>query len=228
MVSRTQAAFRLSAARLAARGKRLYFWTFTAHEAVSDKAFARSFDRFWRKVAYHLRRDALSWHTLRVFEPHLGGGSRNGRAHAHVICDFRWCVEQFRRCAKGTGIGRVMWVKRVRDAAGTAEYCSKYCSKTLGLAGVRRWAALSSRDEKGWHLKVGDVVADWSEAQEMRDLYAYHREIGTRRIARAVAEHYGIRRGFESTDSGVPAIDGTSEIRELIEEIRSHDASRTN
>ena len=194
MVTRSQAAFRLSFARL--EGRRLYFWTFTAAKAMDDREFARAFHDFMRRVRRRLQEQGKSWRALRCFEPHLGDGPRNGRAHAHLVCDFRWHVTQFRACAAGTGLGRVMWVQRVRDNEFLAGYLAKYCSKDLGLVGCRRWAALSSSDLKGWHCKRADVVADWPEAQEMRNLYARFR--GERGCAVKVAALIAERRGIEA------------------------------
>ncbi len=175
--TKSEAAFRLSYRKLAAENRELYFWTFTAERIESDKEFARSWHRFSKRLK---RIAGQGFCALRVFEPHYGGGERDGRIHCHMVCN-RWLdVDALRKAALGTGIGQVMHVRQVDG--GTEDYLVKYLQKSWRGKECRVWDAIGEWD----HSRVRDIEVNSIEADFYRACYKI---TGDWNLTRVLAEH---------------------------------------
>lgn len=210
-MTKSQAALLLTAQYLAAKRRRLYFWTFTADRVMEDREFAQSWNRFMEIVRKRLKRSGESWAALRCFEPHRGDGERRDRAHAHVITTVYRPIAWWRSAAAGTGIGRIMFVRRIKgNRTRHAEYIAKYATKETGLQNCRRWAFLGSADMKAdVHCPVKRVKCDWPDARRMSDHYQSAVRMGYRgrQAARAALQLSAQAEGISSQPTNKEALD---------------------
>lgn len=150
-MTRTEAAFRLSAERLFDLGP-VYFWTLTFAGVHDDWAAARLFSRFLNHLRLVVGR--TGWGGLRVCELHREHG-----VHYHLLVTERLAVDLVRRVGRCYGIGRVQVERADADAA---RYLSKYLSKrrpgpvTESGRRARRWAAFGDIPR----TRVSDLVND--------------------------------------------------------------------
>jgi len=160
MMTRSQAAFRLSAERLWAPGFRVYFWTFTFRGVWADwEALAR-----FRRFQDHLRKPVCDgglgseWSGVRVAELHPGGHG----VHFHMLVNRRLSIWIVQRIASCYGIGRISVELADQNQANVSRYLSKYLSKgkegPLTKTGrrARRWAAVGPLRA----TRVSDLVND--------------------------------------------------------------------
>lgn len=140
-MNKSQAAFQLSAERLAEQG--LYMWTFTFSEVLSIKDTRKR----WNHLLVLLRRKWPDLCGLRVFELHESHG-----LHVHMVTNrFIW-VEDARKLAKQAGWGRV---NVMRTNAHAAKYLAKYLSKEREPCFKR------------WRLWAGFGKWDWSRVKDI-------------------------------------------------------------
>jgi len=155
-VTKTCAAFTLSARQLCEKYPRLYFWTVTFCTLHDDWEASRLFSAF----LHHLQ-DVVGktgWGGLRVVELHKEHG-----VHYHLLVTERLAVDIVRRVGRCYGIGRVQ-VDRVRseDYEDAIKYLAKYLSKqreapkTQSGRNMRRWAAFGDVPR----VRVSDMVND--------------------------------------------------------------------
>lgn len=186
LYTKSEAAFRLAYRQLVRetgeRGLKLFFWTFTAECAESDRSFARAWNLFARRWKYILRYDFAA---LRVFQRHEGGGERSGRLHCHMVCNQRLSVAELRRYACLSGIGQVMKVVRCRPDH--EDYMARYMSRSFNLWGVRCWAVLGDLD----YCRKNEVRIESKEADFFRACYQLTGEWGR---ARVLADRFGLWR----------------------------------
>jgi len=160
-MTKSEAAFRFSADRLAEMGK-LYFWTFTFKETLDLKDTRKR----WNHLLTLIRRKWPKACGLRVFELHESHG-----LHVHLLTNKHIDVNECRKLAKRSGWGRIHVQRINKDRTG---YMAKYLSKERpkGLRGWRLWAAFG--DQWEW-TKVANIEID--------SLYS--------RIYRGLANSYG-------------------------------------
>jgi hypothetical protein len=159
-MTKSEAAFRFSADRLADLGK-IYFWTFTFKDVLDLKETRKR----WNHLLTLIRREWPKACGLRVFELHESHG-----LHVHLLTNKFIHVNVCRQMAKRSGWGRIHVVRITKDRTG---YLAKYLSKDRpgGLKRWRLWAAFGT--DWVW-TKVAQV--------EIESLYAT--------IYRALAECY--------------------------------------
>lgn len=157
---KVEIAFLMTCKMIFESSKRCYFWTLTPAWAQSDRCFARSVHRFTLKMQH---RCGGAWpegfRAVRVFEPF-----KSGFLHCHFIANRRWPVQEIRRIAEGTGIGRID--VRVCNS-GVADYLCKYLRKAAKLPNVRTWAKWGRWE----HVRVGNVEVDSNETRVLKWCY---------------------------------------------------------
>lgn len=151
-MTKTCAAFRLTAEGLWKPGFRVYLWTFTFAEVVADWEGSRRFSAFLNLMRMSFTE--CKWGGVKVSELHREHG-----IHFHCLIDRRLPVDVVRRMAHLHGFGRIHVCVGQREAA---KYLSKYLSKhkegALCESGrkQRRWAAFGDVDR----VRVSDLIND--------------------------------------------------------------------
>lgn len=134
-VSKSKAAFLMSAEKLFNQNKQIYFWTFTFKAVEYDERAMY----LWGNYAHALR-DFFghSFQGLRVVEIH--GGEYSHGLHFHALLNKRISIHIVRRIGKRFGFGRIS----VEPCdIGAAHYLTKYLSKENELpSGTRKWAPM--------------------------------------------------------------------------------------
>lgn len=135
-MTKSEAAFRLSAEILFEESAPIYFWTFTFEDVYHHWEYPGAWRRFVRDIA-DLYAGALR--GLRVIEPHVEHG-----LHYHALLNERVYVGLVRRIGKRYGIGRVQ-VERANR--GSIDYLAGYLSKEFGRqrplhVGGARWGGV--------------------------------------------------------------------------------------
>ncbi len=150
-MTKTVAAFQMTADQLWQPGFRVYFWTFTFTGVNADWENSRRFTKFLHHLQAVLDGD---WGGVRVAELHKEHG-----VHFHALINRRLAVDIVRRVARCYGIGRI-FVEVADNNNGTARYLSKYLSKQkkgpLCESGrsMRRWAKFGQVR----HVRIRDLV----------------------------------------------------------------------
>jgi hypothetical protein len=150
-VTKTRAAFELTAERLFDGGCDVYFWTFTFVVLHSDWEASALFGRFLWELRRTLGGD---WGGVRVVELHKEHG-----VHYHALINRRLAIDIVRRVGRLYGLGRI-GVKKAD--VGAARYLSKYLSKqrkgplTESGRNTRRWASFGGVP----HTRISDLVND--------------------------------------------------------------------
>ena len=150
--SRSKAAFLFNAENLWQPGFRVYFWTFTFRDVLSDWDASKRFSDFLRLLRMTLGGD---FSGVKVAELHKAHG-----VHFHVLVNRRLCVRRVRRLwdIKQRG-GRVHVCVADQNSAG---YLSKYLGKgkeaplTESGRKQRRWACFGPRRK----TRCSDVVME--------------------------------------------------------------------
>jgi hypothetical protein len=138
-MTKSEAAFSMTAERLWEPGFRVYFWTFTFCVLHSDAEGSRLFSVFLRRLREAIGGD---WGGVKVAELHRERG-----VHFHALVNRRLAVDVVRRVGRCHGIGRVHVCVANKGACG---YLSKYLSKRrdgpVHESGrrMRRWSAFGS------------------------------------------------------------------------------------
>jgi len=134
MLTKTKAAFLMSAFRFFDTFPKVYFWTFTWKDVRNDDWYMYQWNLMLRDFQDHYGKKLVG---LRVVEAAEGGHG----LHFHVLLNQRFSIHIIKRLGRRYGLGRVSVVKADE---GAAWYLSKYMGKnSLPLAdGVRRWGAL--------------------------------------------------------------------------------------
>lgn len=162
MLTKSKAAFLLTAERLFTKKEKVYFWTFTFYHLQSDWDGAQLFSKFLNHLRKTLGGD---WGGVRVVELHREHG-----VHYHALINRRLAVDIVRRIAKYYAIGRIFVEKAHPDAA---IYLSKYLTKqrtgpkTQSGRNARRWAAFGPIQK----TRISDLVNDspmWQFRREHR------------------------------------------------------------
>lgn len=135
-MTKSEVAFRFTAANLFDDCSEVFFWTFTFKEVMADWYYSNTFCAFLRELQdVH----AGTIQGLKVLELHRDHG-----IHFHCLLSERVSVHVVRRLGLRYGIGRVH-VKRADR--GSIDYLSKYISKQFKqanklFAGVSRWGTI--------------------------------------------------------------------------------------
>jgi len=133
-MTKTQAAFCLSAQHLHETFPELYFWTFTFRSTWPDWYYPNAWNAFAKKLA-NMHGGLLC--GLRVLEVHPGGHG----LHYHALLNLRVSVHAVRKMGKPLGFGRVQ-VERVFERE-QVFYLAKYLTKDNELwPGMRRWGTV--------------------------------------------------------------------------------------
>lgn len=165
-MTKTCAAFRLSAQRLFDDYPKIYFWTVTFYAVHDDWEATALFGKFLNHL---IKVAGKNWGGLRVAELH-----KNHGVHFHMLVNDRLAVDLVRRIGAHYGVGRVQ-VARVQHSRGgnSIVYLSKYLSKrragplTESGRSARRWAKFGDVQ----HTRVCDLVND-------SPMWIYRRENG--------------------------------------------------
>lgn len=151
MLTKSKAAFLLTAERLFTKKDKVYFWTFTFYTIKSDWEGSHLFSKF----LHHLRNTlGGDWGGVRVVELHREHG-----VHYHALINRRLAVDIVRRIAKCYAIGRIFVEKADLDST---TYLSKYLTKqrqgpkTKSGRNARRWAAFGPIDK----TRISDLIND--------------------------------------------------------------------
>jgi len=150
-MTKTCAAFRLSAESLWRGGCIVYMWTFTFHSVQNDWDGSKKFTRFLD----HLRKvfRGCDWGGVKVGELHKFHG-----IHFHALIDRRLPVDIIRRVAQCYGIGRVhVFIARKDSAKYLAKYLSKTRSGPMCESGrfLRRWSSFGKIPGR---VKISNLV----------------------------------------------------------------------
>lgn len=159
-MTKTKAAFQLTAQGLFERFPRVYMWTVTFACVQSDWEGSKRFSAFLK----HLREVVgKGWGGVRVCELHKDHG-----VHFHMLVTERLAVDLVRRVGRCHGIGRIH-VCRARPESGAylAKYLSKQKEGPRHESGrkMRRWAAFGEVPR----VRVSDLVND-------RPMWVFRRE----------------------------------------------------
>jgi len=135
-MTKSEVAFRFTAANLFEDVPEVYFWTFTFKEVMPDWYYSNTFCTFLRALQ-DIHGNVIQ--GLKVLELHKDHG-----LHFHCLLSERVSVHVVRRLGKRYGIGRVH-VKRAD--AGSIDYLAKYISKQFKQANklfgkVSRWGTI--------------------------------------------------------------------------------------
>lgn len=149
MLNRTGMAFTFSFEKLAARYRKLYFWTFTFLQTPLDDQIAME--------DYHIfmNRIVKTWpgiEGLRVSELHESHG-----IHFHCVLNMRIPIKRVMRLAKGNGllVGRNRWLPFGRMSVERcnndivnylAPYLTKQYRDRFSFGRRRRWGAIGGFD----------------------------------------------------------------------------------
>lgn len=146
-MTKSEAAFRMSAEKLFAESRRVYFWTITFREVHHDWQYAGLWNRFWRDF---VDRTNFFLSGIRVLEFHENHG-----IHFHLLCNRRLPVGLVRRFGIRWGIGRVHVQIADKGAIG---YLTKYLSKdtTKIFTRLNKWNCFGGFDG----VKVRDIDVD--------------------------------------------------------------------
>lgn len=152
-LTKTKAAFLLTAESMFEKYPKVYFWTFTFYRVHPDWEASQRFTRFLN----HLQKVTdKGWGGLRVAELHKEHG-----LHFHALVNGRIAIDFVRRVGKCYGIGRVHVCKAdVKSAAYLAKYLSKQKRgpKTKTGRNMRRWGAFGNVKQHA--SRVSDLVND--------------------------------------------------------------------
>lgn len=159
-LTRTKAAFLLSAETLFREHPHIYMWTVTFAQVQSDWEGSKRFTEFLN----HLREvvGRTGWGGLRVCELHKEHG-----IHFHLLVTERLAVDLVRRVGQCHGIGRIH-VCRAQTNAGS--YLGKYLAKqrsgpvTKTGRSLRRWAKFGDVN----YTPVKNIVVDSEYTQYRR------------------------------------------------------------
>jgi len=130
-MTKTKAAYLLSAQSLFELGRPIYFWTFTFKNVYPDWWYPQSWRKFCRDVGNMYGGYICG---LRVLEAHQEHG-----LHYHLLVDKRLNIHTMRRLSARVGM---FWIRVERKPVdfGSAIYLSKYLIKDgPKLFGLHRW-----------------------------------------------------------------------------------------
>lgn len=134
-MTKSEFAFRESAAKLFEQNRKIYFWSFTMKQILPDWHYAGVWRRFSRDLQ-NLYGGTLK--GLRVIELHESHG-----IHWHALLNKRVWVVEVRRIGERYGIG---WIKALRANYGSVDYLCKYLGKqaheTKFFARCCRWGTV--------------------------------------------------------------------------------------
>src|SRR5580692_6942696 len=134
-VSKSKAAFLMSAERLFNHCGQVYFWTFTWPKCMPDWRYGPSWNLFIKGLNRFYGATIVG---LRVWEVHPGEYSHG--LHCHALINRHLNIFIVRRIAKRYGLGHV-WVARAD--IGAAGYLAKYITKENQLSpGMRQWGTI--------------------------------------------------------------------------------------
>lgn len=181
-LTRTQAAFILSAQRLFDIGEKVYFWTFTFTEVHHDWHYPMRWKGFITEIG-HIYGGYIC--GLRVLEAHKEHG-----LHYHALINRRIAIQFVLRIGKKHGIGRVDVFGPVKMSS--AFYLAKYLTKRgPKLFGVHRWGTIGCFR----HVRVHDVqiITPYTKARK-RIVGDTRIPIGWEHLLRTAFELHGPRR----------------------------------
>lgn len=184
-MTKSEAAFRLSAAKLFEESRDVFFWTITFREVHCDWQYSTMWNRFWLeftdKTNYFLS-------GIRVTEFHSSHG-----IHFHLLCNRRLPVQVVRRFGRRWGIGRVH-VAKVRNRAELGDdvermvgYMAKYLTKdgrSQFHTAMRKWSCFGGFEG----VKVRNIEVD-CEFNRMFDEARKGRQVGYRGFLHASREY---------------------------------------
>jgi hypothetical protein len=161
-MTKSEAAFLLSADRLATQG-RLYFWTFTFAEVLELKATRKK----WNHLLTLIRRRWPEACGLRIFEMHKEHG-----LHVHLLTNKRIDVNEARQLSKQAGWGRIHVMRIPKEKT---PYLAKYLSKERPKA-FKRWRLWAGFGKSWDWTKVAQIQVESlfaSVARALRDAYGW-------------------------------------------------------
>jgi len=170
LLSRTAAAFRFTADRLARESKELYFWTWTFKKVpINDEYAMMDFAAFRLRLYHHFP----FLRGVRVCELHRSHG-----IHFHAVVNDRIPIDRMKRIMRGSGrlngdnryldFGRMSVTK---CDAGTIGYLAKYLTKQYrkqhNFAGRRRWGTMGGLQP----IRCRDILYSTPFHRNMEDIF---------------------------------------------------------
>lgn len=176
-MTKSEAAFLLSADRLATQG-RLYFWTFTFAEVLDLKATRKK----WNHLLTLIRRRWPEACGLRIFEMHKDHG-----LHVHLLTNKRIDVNEARQLSKQAGWGRIHVMRIPKEKT---PYLAKYLSKErpkafkrwrlwAGFGKCWDWTKVAHIQVESLHASVARGLREAFKWKGNRDYHARKRTIDT-------------------------------------------------
>lgn len=153
-MTKSVAAFRMTAESLWQKGFRVYFWTFTFNALRHDWVTMQAFTKFLHHLDKVMGGD---YGGVRVAELHKEHG-----VHFHALVNRRLNINIVRRVARCYGIGRIHVKVADQNRGACAGYLAKYLSKQVKGPisekgnSCRRWASFG----KVVRTRVRDIVND--------------------------------------------------------------------
>lgn len=181
-MTKSKAAFLMSAQALFGLGRRVYFWTFTFKNTYPDWWYPAA----WRKFAlavYNLYGGDVC--GLRVIEAHKEHG-----LHYHLLVNRRMSIHLIRRIATPLGIFWIHVSKRAVPFA-AALYVSKYVTKYGPKLheGIHRWNTFGAFQA----VKKNSVIIDSPYMRARRRWVKTKVPYGYEELLRRVFEVHGCR-----------------------------------
>jgi len=148
-VTKSRAAFLMSASRLFEVYPKVYFWTFTFKNVLPDWKASMRWTEFLKELGNIFGQNVPG---IRVVEVHPSEWSHG--LHYHVLIAKRISIHLMRRIGEKYDFGH-MWV--IRAEKETAHYLAKYILKENDLSkGMRKWACIGGFQG----VKVGRIEVD--------------------------------------------------------------------
>lgn len=192
-VTKSKAAFLMSADRMFEIFPKVYFWTFTWPTPMPDWRYGQSWNSFVKKMQWFFGNTVAG---LRVWEIHPAFYSHG--LHCHALINRRLNIHLVRRLAKRAGMGHC-WV--VRANPDTKFYLAKYMTKENGLTeGMRQWGTIGGFKQ----VKKNSIVVEsdlthniqfcQNEVKMAKMSYAFFLWLGNQTLRHGRVEDWPIER----------------------------------
>ncbi len=177
MPPKSATAFKWTCEELFNTSEKVYFWTFTAKDAMPAWWFPNTWHAFTIDVMGRFGR----FRGVRCFEWHLNHG-----LHAHALVDLRLPIRELREIGARYGMG-LNWV-RVADR-NAPKYLGKYLAKQHSklYPGGRQWGRFGGIE---FGSRVRDVRTEGDRANHIRQYIAEHPKMARFVAIKMAAQEY--------------------------------------
>lgn len=156
LLTKSQAAFIMTAQTMFETWDKIYFWTFTFKDVWPDWWYPPAWNRFITELRNCHAGQLMGLRVVESFDHGL---------HYHALLNIRVSVHLVRRIGKKYGIG---WVDVRRCDEGAAFYLAKYLGKHTGTLtkGMRRWGTIGGMPK----VRKNDIEVDSSFHRNMKKI----------------------------------------------------------